>query len=127
MTNGIGDLGSFKVAATLGTSKSSENAKSNDTKPKYLTVRDGQYAYTYVVISDNFKVLIGRVPLSDEEKKEAAEKEEKAKYAASEAAKQQKEQEAVQSANAPFQNSQDYIACQQVVAQAKEKGMLPFL
>jgi hypothetical protein len=125
MSSGISEIGGSIVSSASAVSKASDSTKSNATKSKYLTVQDGEYSYTYVVIGDNFKVLIGKVPLTDDEKKQAAAKQ--AQAVESTAAVKQTESQVCQSANAPYQNSQDYIACQQVVAQAKEKGMLPFL
>lgn len=50
------------------------NVKSNQTKrQQYVTEQEGNYECTYVVIGDNFKVLIGRVPKKDEDQ-EASEK-----------------------------------------------------
>ncbi|WP_378957195.1 hypothetical protein [Pelosinus sp. sgz500959] len=46
-----------------------QNTKSKSEGQRYVTVRDGDYLYTYIVIGDNFKVLIGRLAV-DKDKDE---------------------------------------------------------
>lgn len=46
-----------------------QNTKSKPGGQRYVTVRDGDYLYTYIVIGDNFKVLIGRLAV-DKDKDE---------------------------------------------------------
>lgn len=48
------------------------NVKSNQDKRQYVTEQEGNYECTYVVIGENFKVLIGRVPKNKDEDKDAA-------------------------------------------------------
>lgn len=53
-----------------GKSEVTENTKSNQGKRQYVTEQEGNYEYTYVVIGENFKVLIGRVPTNKGEDKD---------------------------------------------------------
>jgi hypothetical protein len=54
-----------------------KEAKSNQEKKQYVTEQEGNYECTYVVIGDNFKVLISRVSTKkdkDEAKTEGVDK-----------------------------------------------------
>jgi len=46
-----------------------QNTKGKSGGQRYVTVRDGDYLYTYIVIGDNFRVLIGRLAV-DKDKDE---------------------------------------------------------
>lgn len=48
------------------------NVKSNQNKRQYVTEQEGNYECTYVVIGENFKVLIGRVPKNKDEDNDGA-------------------------------------------------------
>ncbi len=114
--------GGVDVTSFVGKSRkrhSGDRAEQSENKSKYLTVVEGGYAYTYVVIGENFKVLIGKVAVAEEEK----EKEEKGD-AASASDRQGKINE-YDARNAPYQDSQDFLACQKLLAEAKKEGLLP--
>jgi len=51
-------------------SEAKKNTNSTPGKRQYITIRDGDYNYTYVVIGDNFRVLIGRVAVDKDEDKD---------------------------------------------------------
>lgn len=62
------------VWSSSGKNLSTTNGKG--AKPQYLTVQEGDYVYTYLVIGDHIKVLIGRTAANKEED-EQEEKEQK--------------------------------------------------
>ena len=106
MIRNITPFDAQSIAKTPSTSKK-EKSQQDAAKSKYLTVVDDNYSYTYVVIGDNFKVLLSRVPVKEEEK----EKDEKAE------AKPDKTQTTEQiygCANGPYQNSKEFLACREL-------------
>ena len=115
MISNITPFDAQSIAKTPSTSKK-EKSQQDEAKSKYLTVVDGNYSYTYLVIGDNFKVLLSRVPVKEEEKDEKAE------------AKPDKTQTTEQiygCANGPYQNSKEFLACRELVETAKKNGLLP--
>lgn len=135
MISGVNQLGGLKNDSGVGeTSRVSKARRANsdgkttqsENKSKYITVVEGKYAYTYVVIGDKFKVLIGKVAIEEEEKeqKDASSNEAGKDGGVAGAARQEKANEA-DKRNAPYQNSQDFLACRQLLAAAKREGFLP--
>ena len=135
MISGVNQLGGLKNDSGVGeASRVSKARRANsdgkttqsENKSKYITVVEGKYAYTYVVIGDNFKVLIGKVAIEEEEKeqKDASSNEDGKEVGVAGAARQEKANEA-DKRNAPYQNSQDFLACRQLLAAAKRDGFLP--
>lgn len=124
MTNGISQFAGLKTEMAKAAGKSQNQENNSATKSKYLTVKDGQYSYTYVVIGDNFKVLIGKVPLKEDEKEQDRDSKDGSNDPLQAEAAKQNAQDAYKMANSPYQNSQDFLACQQLVADAKKAGTL---
>ncbi|AJQ25632.1 hypothetical protein [Pelosinus fermentans] len=71
---GLGISGiSFSLQSKSSVDQSDKNdVKSNQGKRQYVTEQEGNYECTYVVIGENFKVLIGRVPKNKDEDKDAS-------------------------------------------------------
>ncbi|SFL93585.1 hypothetical protein [Pelosinus propionicus] len=46
--------------------------KNNQGKRQYVTEQEGAYECTYVVIGENFKILIGRVPKNKDEEQDTS-------------------------------------------------------
>ncbi len=64
---------SLSLPSKSSLDKSDKNdVKSNQDKRQYVTEQEGDYECTYVVIGENFKVLISRLPKNKDEDKDAS-------------------------------------------------------
>jgi hypothetical protein len=72
MSLGISGI-SFSLPSKSSLEQSDKSdVKSSQDKRQYVTEQEGNYECTYVVIGDNFKVLIGRVPKNKDEDNDAS-------------------------------------------------------
>lgn len=72
MGMGISGISSSLQSKSSVDQNDKSDVKNNQGKRQYVTEQEGDYECTYVVIGENFKVLIGRVPKSKDEDKDSS-------------------------------------------------------